>query len=810
MFLSPGFTGFRSTSQVYLFLEYLNSAKSTNPSWKPADAQSLLEALVNPPNGLLRLAECMRWPSEPGAIENWSFIQGTLPVLQYMSSDWVVKSIIKHNVNALYGILHNNFKHVQSTLETFIPQMIARRAFREVGVAGEVSGLDVFTSIFVIFVQYTQCYKDALQVNLGMRELAEKLAGWFYEWESSLESPTTPFDDSCRNLTPSMRRFKLAELRKRAESLLSVVNHTQVVVTRQIAPQIMEASRGKAAFRREALLAGLHREYQGPGELRSSGPLHDNDKISIQDIRIPPTQDELLCQLTPYLPSSIPGAPHQYPATSVQRLLDIQFRLLREELVAPIRSAVQLVSRDLAEPRHAKTRLSEILQKRGGLYRGSGQDSVMFSLFTNVELDTFAADRQGCSVGLIMDSPSRKSSSKKRLMNGGLVALLSKAGSNGIEVFLGTISSNDDELERFTRASERGRIQVSFFDPEIELRIARQVHENHGPQTDRTYFLLEAPLLYESVRPFLLGLQTQSEDFAFADYLRHHIDTEYLSNSPAVPPLYAQQPGFSFQLKSLLRPCAAIGSLQLDATNPSSIARVRRELQESSHLDKSQAEAVVDTLTREISLIQGPPGTGKSYTGVQIINILVQNGVTPIVLMALTNHALDHMLESVLDKVTQNIVRIGSRSANERVSKHLLKDMARNSREHKSAIGSKFKAMKEAERAMEDVLAAMLEERVAAPEMSEVIIADCPGYYESLLAPPRWIDALYAQSTMQSGWELSGGGRPMAGKLEYWHNGMDIRWLTPPKAKVKERKNLVNRNRYAIDDDEGNTSEEGT
>jgi hypothetical protein len=34
-------------------------------------------------------------------------------------------------------------------------------------------------------------------------------------------------------------------------------------------------------------------------------------------------------------------------------------------------------------------------------------------------------------------------------------------------------------------------------------------------------------------------------------------------------------------------------------------------LREKSRLDVSQADAVIDTLTREVSLIQGPPGTGK-------------------------------------------------------------------------------------------------------------------------------------------------------------------------------------------------------
>jgi hypothetical protein len=73
-------------------------------------------------------------------------------------------------------------------------------------------------------------------------------------------------------------------------------------------------------------------EEQGPGSLRPDGPRHDNDFNDIQDIRIAPTQEELITQIKPYLPANFFEAPHHLPADSMERLLDIQFRLLREEL----------------------------------------------------------------------------------------------------------------------------------------------------------------------------------------------------------------------------------------------------------------------------------------------------------------------------------------------------------------------------------------------------------------------------------------------------------------------------------------------
>ena len=76
----------------------------------------------------------------------------------------------------------------------------------------------------------------------------------------------------------------------------------------------------------------LEQTYDPPGHLRPEGPRHDNDFMNIAEIRICPTSEELTCQLPPYLPVTVPGAPHHLPAGSMERHLDTQFRLLREDL----------------------------------------------------------------------------------------------------------------------------------------------------------------------------------------------------------------------------------------------------------------------------------------------------------------------------------------------------------------------------------------------------------------------------------------------------------------------------------------------
>lgn len=58
-------------------------------------------------------------------------------------------------------------------------------------------------------------------------------------------------------------------------------------------------------------------------------------------IEILPTGDEILSFATPYLPPNIPAAPHHLPAESLDRLLDISFRLLRYDFTADFMHKIQ-------------------------------------------------------------------------------------------------------------------------------------------------------------------------------------------------------------------------------------------------------------------------------------------------------------------------------------------------------------------------------------------------------------------------------------------------------------------------------------
>ncbi|KAL7788203.1 hypothetical protein V8C37DRAFT_241026, partial [Trichoderma ceciliae] len=128
-------------------------------------------------------------------------------------------------------------------------------------------------------------------------------------------------------------------------------------------------------------------------------------------------------------------------------------------------------------------------------------------------------------------------------------------------------------------------------------------------------------------------------------------------------------------------------------------------------LDITQSSALLNTLSREVSLIQGPPGTGKSYTGEKIIKVLLSNktdtSIGPILCVCYTNHALDQLLEHLLDDGIDNIIRIGSRSKSERLQALNLRLVAQKSdrtRSEKSSLYSIGQELDSLDAAIEESL----------------------------------------------------------------------------------------------------------
>lgn len=153
-------------------------------------------------------------------------------------------------------------------------------------------------------------------------------SGWLDTWIDSVAGPTPSFADSLTTSPIETRRQICQHLRAKFDQLIAIVDREHSKSQRaKSAHTVIPQSASD-----EGILAALHNSYVGPGILRPEGPRHDNDHVDIGEIRIAPTNEELVCRVPPFLPSTLYGAPHPSPPDSSERLLDIQFRLLREEL----------------------------------------------------------------------------------------------------------------------------------------------------------------------------------------------------------------------------------------------------------------------------------------------------------------------------------------------------------------------------------------------------------------------------------------------------------------------------------------------
>ncbi|KAJ7202968.1 AAA domain-containing protein [Mycena haematopus] len=808
---------FEKTFDIYGFLVPLASVDTSGPTWAPDDGPLLLTSLATG-NGILRISDVFQWPSV-----STLFQRGYVPLLKFYSSELVIKSTLNHLVNGLYMRILENFDNWSSNIDKCMQQIMTAHSFRDPGGVSETTmGSQVISSLAVVFFEILTRFKNAAATYPNLVISIRNLQTWTETWIEGVSMSPPTFDDPFKEASPTVRDQITSYLRDKVHRLVAIVNREQNKIDRAN-QQRMPSTLTLADRTHEGIVAALSITYEGPGTSRPLGVRHDNDHSDIADIQIAPTHAELISRLPPFLPANFHGAPHHLPAESMERLLDIQFRLLREELTAPLRTSVQHICDDMANT-SPRTVLSQLIKSRGGKYHGhsEGQDQVLFNVYTNVEFFPLVPDWRGLSVELAVDTPPGrarqskgsaraefwKGMSGKRLIQGGLVALVWQAGRR-VDVYLGIVASGLTELTQSAmkhNGDNRVSVRVVFFDPAVELRILDIIKNRDSAQTG-TKVLVEATVMYEAIRPFLEALRVEPESLPFGQYLVHR-SREFLSSVNVAPPRYALVPGFTYQLASLFPAEAGIDDLKLDVSDPMSVASVRGQLR-ASRLDDSQCEAVVDTLTRELAMIQGPPGTGKSYTGVEILRVLLANRVRPILMIAFTNHALDHMLTSVLDAgITNKVVRLGSRSADETISKYSMEtiEMVAGQSRLDQSFRHHYRDLKNVQEEIKRLMKTFVDAKVTSDEFQSYLQVQYAEHYEHLYqCPPEWIKILRAafedDDSEEDTWMRAG----KHGRVEmednsmyaYWRSGRDLDFLdVSVQQQAEYEQKLKSQNRF--------------
>ena len=175
----------------------------------------------------------------------------------------------------------------------------------------------------------------------------------------------------------------------------------------------------------------------------------------------------------------------------------------------------------------------------------------------------------------------------------------------------------------------------------------------------------------------------------------------------------------------------------------------------------------------------------QSFSGVELLRVLIANNAGPVLMIAFTNHALDHMLRSVLDaQITKNIVRLGSRSADERIAEFSIEHVEMVA--GKSRLNYVFSGYRRALRDVEDEIKEFMNNffkmEVDSEDILQYLRFDSPVLLESFWDPPAWIGAIRTLADEHEGWRVVGADGKALGERDdslygFWVRGGDIEFL---------------------------------
>ncbi|PVD21344.1 hypothetical protein C0Q70_19517 [Pomacea canaliculata] len=320
---------------------------------------------------------------------------------------------------------------------------------------------------------------------------------------------------------------------------------------------------------------------------------------------------------------------------NVHHYLDVQFRLLREDYIRPLRTGIREYQ--------AMKEKGESLMKNQDL-----------RLYHNVKVIGLACE-ESLEHRIQFDNTHLKNirwESSKRLLYGSLVCL---SRDDFQSMYFAVVTNRE------TKDLEEGIIQIRFENGLQDILDA---------SSEDTFTMAETSALFEAYRHVLGGLQEMKTSFPLARYIVEcKVDVK--------PPKYLRAHGTAFNFRHLFdyidyysqdSPMLAL----LSARWPSF---------ENTRLNQSQYDAVQTALTKEIAIIQGSPGTGKTYVGLKVAQILLDNRQVwtqnidpkPMLVVCYTNHALDQFLAQMTEFCPNGIVRVGSRCTKEFLEQYNLK-----------------------------------------------------------------------------------------------------------------------------------------
>ncbi|ESO98816.1 hypothetical protein LOTGIDRAFT_114056 [Lottia gigantea] len=370
-----------------------------------------------------------------------------------------------------------------------------------------------------------------------------------------------------------------------------------------------------------------------------------------RDISVLPTMEDIDPSTKPFLrKNKVKGG---YASSS--DYLDVQFRLLREDFIQPLRNGIEEYQIMVRGENNGRHRFSDI------------------RVYTDVSVVRSICTRTDLLYRLQFDVSKMKKVNwqiSKRLIFGSLVCLSS------------------DEFKTFYIATVCDRDAKKLADGYIDVKFEHQLNDIDAITPDQKFVMVETTAYYEAYKHVLKGLQ-DIKHVPFERYIvqcnssvnppRYLLDCPALDLRPLVDEkvtlrgdhdnLRRQGRKRNYEFSGKSKPAEKINLLNIQSWPNHELLNV----------DESQFAALQTALTKEFSVIQGPPGTGKTYVGLKIVKALLHNSSAwnyddeikrPMLIVCYTNHALDQFFEGISNFYDGKIVRVGSRISSRKIENY--------------------------------------------------------------------------------------------------------------------------------------------
>jgi len=605
------------------------------------------------------------------------------PLLQFLTHHRVVDSaVLEQEMATLFNYLYGIGGARMQLLFEYVTRMVQSLPAN----GSSLSRIAVVELSLAVLAKILDCNTTAM-VN-------QNISVWATCFEEVTKSPYEPEEEFAR--LQALKYLDYVRLRINVGAGISGPEH--------------RAASGPPVVREQFL---LRRDL--PGNLSANGPRHNNDNAEISKIQILPTYDEIMSQRAEYLPTTDPS---QWHFKGIAGRVDREFRLLREDTVGQLRDTVKDTLDTIRAQQPGVVPRSKNSARTYGYDYPVPQNLAMerdFGLSLLIRCNQLTALRS-------MTADNRRNwwTQSKRLQPGSLVCLLDATGL--VQFFVvseDTMRTADDKPPRRKKRDDDGErpdikklptlaenpdflfVRLNLAEPtEHNVEQALRWYQNMGPPSRK--YLVEFPgVLLASFKDTLAALQEmyKKPDLPFAELIAPA--TIAASPPELEPPRYAKIPGFQFDLSCITDDNTPLKISPHSPPNAEAIAS-------KSTLDPTQSIAVTNTLSRGFSLIQGPPGTGKSYTGEKIIKILLANkeetDIGPILCVCYTNHALDQLLEHLLDDPAKiKVIRIGSRSKSERLQDLNIRTVAKAYARTRTEKAELYRAERGTDEAIQDL-----------------------------------------------------------------------------------------------------------